>query len=385
MVDITLPRLHARGVKPLDFIDDALADLEARGLRRVLSGPLDKTVVNVCSNDYLGLTRHPALAEAAARHGAGAGAARLIGADLAVHRRLESRLATFKGTEAALLFSTGYHANVGTIAALVGRGDVILSDALNHASIIDGCRLSRAHVEVYAHCDVADLERKLVASAGARRRLIVTDSVFGMDGDCAPLRHIAALARRYDALTFADEAHATGVFGERGRGWVAECGAAIDVQVSTLGKALGCFGAAVLGERRLVDYLVNRARTFVFTTALPPAIAAAAHAAVDIVDSDEGDRLRRELADRSRALRAALGVRAPAGTGPIAPLIVDDAERAVDASRALLARGFFVQAIRPPTVPTSRLRFAASATLERADIARLGAALAELDLQKEAA
>lgn len=366
------------------------------GLLRVLresAGPVDRWVVVdgrrallLCSNNYLGLANHPALAEAAARaareYGVGAGASRLISGSLPLHSALESRLATLKGTEAALLFPTGYLANIGAITALVGRGDAIFSDALNHASIIDGCRLSGATVHVYPHRDTAALATAL-ASCDARRRLIVTDSVFSMDGDHAPLDEICALAETHDAMVMVDEAHATGVFGATGAGLVEALGlhGRVTVQMGTLGKALGCAGAFIAARRDVVDLLVNRARSFIYTTALPPPVVAAAAAALDIV-AREPER-RAELLRRSADLRArltALRLHVPPGEGPIVPVIIGESEDAMRCSRTLLDLGVFVQAIRPPTVPrgTARLRVTLMATHDDADLAYATNAFAAL-------
>jgi 8-amino-7-oxononanoate synthase len=367
----------ARGT--LGWIDAELAALETKGLRRSLE-PLasaqgavvtvgGRALVNLCSNDYLGLAGDPRLrraaAEAAEAEGAGSGAARLVAGDLAVHGRLERALAAFEGTEAALLFNSGYHANAGVPAALVGRDDAIFSDVLNHASIIDGCLLSRAEVLRYRHGDVDELDR-LLARTRARRKLVVTDTIFGMDGDAAPLAEIAGACERHGAMLYVDEAHATGVLGPNGAGLVDALGlgARVDVRMGTLGKALGSFGAHVAGERRLVELLVSRARTFVFTTALPPAACGAALAALEIVRGEPERRARvHALAARAKAGLARLGFDLSRVVAPILPVVLGTEERALAASRALRQRGFFVRAIRPPTVPrgTSRLRVALSA------------------------
>jgi 8-amino-7-oxononanoate synthase len=384
----------------LDWIPAELAALEAKGLRRSLEplqtqqGPVvevdGRRLVNLCSNDYLALAGDPRLkraaAEASQREGAGAGAARLVAGDLPVHGELERRLARLKGTEAALLFSSGYHANAGVVGALVGRGDAVFSDELNHASIIDGCLLSRAEVQRYGHGDVAGLARLLAASP-ARRKLVVTDAVFGMDGDAAPLGEIAALCERHGAMLYVDEAHATGVLGERGAGLAEATGLAdrVDVSMGTLGKALGSFGAFVAGSRALCDWLTSRARTFVFTTALPPSACGAALAALDVLETDLPRRRRlRDLSVRMRDGLEWLGFPMKGVVAPIFPVILGDEARALDASRRLRERGFFVRAIRPPTVPrgTSRLRVSLTAghTAEQVDgfLATLKEVLGEL-------
>jgi 8-amino-7-oxononanoate synthase len=333
------------------------------------------------------LANHPALIEAAARaahdYGVGAGASRLISGSLTIHRDLESRLAELKRTEAALLFPSGYQANIGAITALVGRGDAIFSDALNHASIIDGCRLSGARVSVYEHADVGALRRLLQRGEPARRRLIVTDSVFSMDGDHAPLAELVAVAEEHDAMLMVDEAHATGVFGPNGGGLVdaLDLHGRVTVQMGTLGKALGAAGAFVAGSRELIALLVNRARSFVYSTALAPPTVAAAAAALEIVKREPERRAR--LAAQAAAFRrtlAELGLEVPAGEGPILPVIAGASERALEWSRVLLDDGVFVQGIRPPTVPpgTARLRVTVMATHTDGDLTAAARAFARL-------
>jgi 8-amino-7-oxononanoate synthase len=372
-----------------DILGRELAALDAQGLRRTLrlvGSPqgavidLDgRSVLNFSSNNYLGLAHHPAL-RVTSDQGVGAGASRLIVGNLRAHRDLENALAAFHGTDSALLFSTGYQANLGVLQALAGPDDVIHSDRLNHASIIDGCRLSGARVEVYAHADVDDLERRLATTPG-RRRFVVTDTVFSMDGDRAPLREIRAACDRFDAYLVVDEAHATGVVGPGGRGVAADLDVRPDVHMATLGKALGTFGAYVTGSGTLVDFLANRARSFIFTTAPPPGLARAARAALAVAGGDEGDRLRDALRSRIAEIRRGLADRAllapGAGTTPIFPILVGDERRALTATRALLARGIYAQAIRPPTVPpgTTRLRISVMATHSPEHIAALLAAL----------
>ncbi len=363
----------------LEWIGAGLDALSANGLRRSLEplGPAQgpevmvagRRLVNLCSNDYLGLANDPRLrraaAEAAEAGGAGAGAARLVAGDLPIHGRLEEALARTKRTEAALLFNSGYHANAGVPPALVGRGDAIFSDALNHASIVDGALLSRAELVRYRHCDMGELE-ELLARSKARRRLVVTDSVFGMDGDAAPLREIADLCDRHGAMLYVDEAHATGVMGPTGGGLAEALGVGdrVDVHMGTLGKALGSFGAYVAGSRPLVDWLVSKARTFVFTTALPPAACGAALAALEVLRAEPARRDRLQaLAGRMKAGLERLGFTLFGVVAPIFPVVLGSEERALAASRALRERGFFVRAIRPPTVPrgTSRLRVSLTA------------------------
>ena len=323
------------------------------------------------SNNYLGLANHPALKRAAQeaieRYGCGSGASRLISGSMAVHHELENRLAALKKTEAALVFPTGYHANIGVLAALMGPDDTILSDSLNHASIIDGCRLSRADTRVYRHADTEHLGELLKACPATGQRLIVTDSVFSMDGDLAPLTEIIALARQYDAWVMVDEAHATGVFGSHGGGLVEELGLTeeVDIQMGTLGKALGCVGAFVAGSHELIDWLVNRARSFIYTTAIPPAVAASVLAALDIVEQEPERRQRlwantRVLADGLRSLGYTLGTT----HSQILPVIIGEACETMSVAAAILQRGVFAHGIRPPTVPegTSRIRVTPMAT-----------------------
>jgi 8-amino-7-oxononanoate synthase len=380
----------------LSWIDAELDQLEKRGLRRSLEplggaqGPVitmdGQRLVNLCSNDYLGLASDGRLVHAAIvateREGAGAGAARLVSGDLPVHGALERRLATFKGTEAALLFSSGYHANVGVLAALVDRDDEIFSDRLNHASIVDGCRLALAKTHRYPHCDVDALARLLAAST-ARRKLVVTDAVFGMDGDAAPLAAIAELCERHGAMLYVDEAHATGVLGPSGAGLCEAEGVtdAVDVVMGTLGKAVGSFGAFVAGSRRLVEWLTSRARTFVFTTALPPGACGAAMAALDVIADEPARRERlHRLARRVREELAAMGFDMSRVVAPIFPVVLGDEATALEASRRLRARGYFVRAIRPPTVPagTSRLRVSVTAAHDEAQVDGFLAALVEV-------
>jgi 8-amino-7-oxononanoate synthase len=353
---------------PLRWIGEDLAELDRLGLRRRLvtrEGPQSSHIrvdghalVNFGSNDYLGLAADQRLAtaaaEAAKREGWGAGASPLVLGHDAIHEQLERRLAEFEGTEAALFFPSGFAANMGTIAALVGPGDVVYTDRKNHASLLDGCRLSRADVRAYAHADVGQLTRLLSRAGGYRRRLVVTDSLFSMDGDLAPLVELADLASRFDAMLLIDEAHATGVFGRRGRGVAEHLGVEdrVHVRIGTLSKALGSIGGFVAGSRPLIDWLVNRARPYVFSTALPAAVAAAALAAMVIV-RDEPER-RVALYQRAARLRDALsqqGWNTGRSASQIIPVVVGQPDRALHFASALRARGFFVPAIRPPTVP----------------------------------
>jgi glycine C-acetyltransferase/8-amino-7-oxononanoate synthase len=379
-----------------------LAELRDRGLYRrlrLIEGPQGtqvllggKQVLLLCSNNYLGLADHQqvreAAAEAAIRWGAGAGASRLISGNMEPHRRLEGRLARFKGYESALLFGSGYLANTGTIAALAGKGEVVFSDELNHASIIDGCRLAGAETFVYRHADLEHLAWGL-RRAGGRAALIVSDGIFSMDGDVAPLPGLLELAREHGARLMVDEAHATGAVGPGGRGSVAAAGLSgeVDVVVGTLGKSLGSYGAYVCADTEVVDYLVNRARPFVFSTALPPASVAAAGAALELLEAEplRVDRLQSNAAVL-RAGLAAEGLSSEGSETQIVPLEVGDAGRTMELCELILQRGVFAQGIRPPTVPegSSRLRFTVMAThtpQELGDAARVvGAAAREIGL-----
>jgi 8-amino-7-oxononanoate synthase len=373
-------------------LEARLGELEGLGLRRrtrLVSGPqgphvvLDgKPVLMLCSNNYLGLADHPrvreAAAEAATRWGVGAGASRLVSGTMTIHRRLEERLAGFKRRQAALLFGSGFLANAGVIAALARPGDVVFSDELNDASIIDGCRLSRAEVFVYDHLDVEHLAWG-IGKAEGRGALIATDSVFPTDGDVAPLPEIVELAQRRRIRLLVDEAHGTGALGPGGRGALAETGLEdqVDVIVGSLGKALGSYGAFVACDRTTSDYLVNAARTFSFSTALPPPAVAGALAALSLLEQ------RPELVARLQANAAALrselkreGFEIEDARTPIVPIVIGDATLTVEVCERALERGVFGQAVRPPTVPpmTSRLRLAVMASHraeELRDAARL--------------
>jgi 8-amino-7-oxononanoate synthase len=383
-----------------DFLA-ALGQIDAAGLRRrlrTIDGAQDarividgRSVVCLCSNNYLGLAHHPALVEAAARaardFGVGAGASRLISGNMRLHEELEQRLARLKGVEACLLFNSGYHANIGTIGALMAEGDAVFSDALNHASIIDGCRLSRAAVHVYAHADVAALEEQLRGVA-ARRKLIVTDSIFSMDGDAAPLREICDVAERHGAMVMIDEAHATGVTGPRGAGLADALGLQhrVGVQMGTLGKALGSFGAYVAGSQALIDYLINTSRPLIFTTALPPPVVAAALAALDIVEREP--QRRAAVRSRARRLRGGLhdaGFGVDVSDAHVIPVMIGDSLATMRTSAALLEHGVFAHGIRPPTVPvgTARIRATVMATHTDSDIDASVAAFMRVAEKKE--
>jgi glycine C-acetyltransferase/8-amino-7-oxononanoate synthase len=382
-------------------IAERLAELEQLGLTRrlrMVSGPQGPTVLLdgrpvllLCSNNYLGLADHPRVREAAAdaamRWGVGAGASRLVSGTMTIHRRLEERLAEFERSEACLLFGSGYLANLGVIGALSGPGTTVFSDELNHASIIDGCRLSRAEVVVYRHRDVEHLEWSMRRHPGRREeqggQLIVTDSVFSMDGDVAPLEDIAELAGLHGARLVVDEAHATGNLGPDGRGAVAEAGLEdeVDVLIGTLGKALGSYGAYACASAEIVRYLINTARPLIFSTAPAPPAVAGALAALDLLE-ERPHRVQR-LRSNARALRselAAQGFPVAEGEMHIVPLIVGDERAAMRLCQEAIERGVFAQAIRPPTVPegTARLRLAAMASHTPAELQTAACVLGEV-------
>ena len=372
------------------FLADELARRDDAGLLRTLR-PLERDgcwvvaeggrrLLDLSSNDYLGLSCHPTVVDAAARAArrrSGATASRLIVGTDGRYAALEEKLADFQGTEAALVFGSGYLANVGAISCLVGPEDAVLSDSLNHASIIDGCRLSRAAIHRYEHRDLDQLEAMLrrAEQAGARRKLIVTETVFSMSGDVAPLAEIVELKERYGAALLVDEAHADGVFGPRGEGYAHKLGVAeqVDLHLGTFGKAFGAYGAYIAGSSLWIDYLTNAARSFVFTTALPPAVIGAVDAALEVIRDADGLRATLlENAARFRSRLQALGLETCGSSTQIVPLVIGESETALAVSQALEAAGVLVVAIRPPTVPrrTARLRFSVTALHGRADLDR---------------
>ena len=400
------PGVSAKSQQPTDkwaFLARGLSEIRERGLARSVrdmqSGPgprvefAGRKVLLMASNDYLGLANDPKVKERAARAllqwGTGSGGSRLTTGSMTLHGELEARLAAFKKTEAALLFNTGYMANVGVITALCGRGDVIFSDELNHASIIDGCRQSRAEVVVYRHNDMADLEEKARKHIG-RRGLIVSDSVFSMDGDVVPLAELCRIADAYGFLSMIDEAHATGVVGETGHGVTELCGCRPDIVVGTLSKALGSEGGFVCANAQLVEYFVNRARSFIFSTALPAACVAAALASLDILEREPKrvQGLRENVAFFCSTLKG-LGVAATSESA-IVPLIVGDERRATRAAELLLEQGILVSAIRYPSVArgsarlssvargSARLRATVRADHSREDLARAANGIARV-------
>ena len=363
-----------------------------RSLRIVEGGQGPKVNIDgnesllLCSNNYLGIAEHPALVErmivATQKYGAGSGASRLVSGTMTTHAALEERIASFKGTAAALLFNSGYSANTGILQGLFGPDDVIFSDELNHASIIDGCRLARARTIVYPHCDVEALAELMAEEKPQRkgRWLIVTDGVFSMDGDKAPLAELCDLKEEYDALLMVDDAHGTGVLGQEGRGTgeFFSCLERIDLHMGTLGKALGCAGAYLAAEQVVIDTLINNSRSFIFSTSLPPGVPAAAMAAFDLVDSEEGRVLRDKLEQNRRQLAGLLtdgGMDLLGSTTQIIPVLSKDPEPTMKMTARLLENGIFLQGIRPPTVAQGlcRLRATVMASHDTADLERAAA------------
>ena len=373
-----------------------------RELRRVDSPPDTRiqaggrTLLNFSSNDYLGLANEPQLKEAAVRavekFGAGSGAARLMSGSLAPHHELEETLAAFKGTAAALSFSSGYTTALGTIGALAGKDDVIILDKLVHACVVDAARLSGATLRIFAHNDLNDLEKKLKWAAtrsrqpspAARHTLIVTESVFSMDGDAAPLAEIVALKERHGAWLMVDEAHATGLYGKNRRGLAEACGVSdrIEIQMGTLGKAVGAAGGYICGSRELADYLVSRARSFIFSTAPVPAAAAAATAGIRLIQSTAGEDRRNHLFDRIQELNPPSAIRHPQFQSAIIPIRIGDEAAAAAAAAGLREQGFFVPAVRFPTVARgrARLRISLTAAHTPTDVSELATALEQFQV-----
>lgn len=372
----------------LDFRKELL-DLQEKGLRRslrVMESPSDswividgKKVLNLSSNNYLDLANDQRIKDAAIKavekYGCGSGASRLVCGNMKLHNELENKLAQFKSVEACLVFNSGYNANVGIISALVDRGDIVFCDRLNHASIIDGIILSRAELKRYPHKDISSLESLLKKSKGSAKKLIITDSVFSMDGDIAPLADLISLARKYNCLLMIDEAHATGVLGENGRGALEHLGLEDAkenlVQMGTLSKAIGGFGAYVCGTKYLIEYLINKSRAFIYTTSLPPAVIAADIKALEIAQG--GKELRIKLRGNIRFFKSrlkSLGFDVIAEETPIIPLIIKDSKLTMEFSKILFDEGVFAQGIRPPTVArgSARLRITLMATHKKDDL-----------------
>jgi glycine C-acetyltransferase len=382
-----MPRPHMPS--PLAFLDDELAALRAQGLYRwprELQGeqaPVcvydGRRVINLCSNNYLGLANHPRLKDAARRaletYGVGSGAVRTIAGNMEIHQALERRLAEFKRTEATLLYQSGFAANAGTVSALLGKEDVVVSDELNHASIIDGCRLSGAARKIYPHKDLPGARRCLEEARGARRVLLITDGVFSMDGDLAPLPELCALAREFGAIMMVDDAHASGVVGAGGRGTIEHFGVhgMVDIQVGTLSKAWACLGGYVAGNRPLIEFLMQRARPLLFSTSHPPSVAATALAALDLIE--EHPDLIERLWENTRFFKAGLreiGFDTGASETPITPLMIGDEGQAMLFSDRVFERGMFALGIAYPTVPRgkARVRTIVTAGHTRDDLSR---------------
>jgi 8-amino-7-oxononanoate synthase len=383
------------------FLKRWLNDIDLQGRyrqRRTVESPQASEIlvdgrwlVNFCSNDYLGLANHPAVIAAlqrgASAFGVGAGAAHLVCGHGGPHQALEEELAAFMNRDRALLFSTGYMANMGVISALLGRGDAVFEDRLNHASLLDGARLSGARLHRYGHAEPARLQG-LLSGTSADQALIATDGVFSMDGDLAPVDELAVLAKQHDAWLMIDDAHGLGVLGENGRGLLEVTGHSQDevpIVVGTLGKAFGTFGAFVAGSDDLIEYLVQRARTYIYTTALPPAIAEATRSSLRLVKEESWRRDR--LAARIRQFRQGaehLGLKLMDSISPIQPLVIGDNRSAIEASDQLRASGFWVSAIRPPTVPdgTARLRITVTSMHTEDQVDRLLEAMSRLPMIK---
>ncbi len=372
---------------PLKYLSDELENLKQQGLYRklrVLEGEQlphatfdHKSVVNLSSNNYLGLTTHPKLRQAAIdavrKYGAGSGSVRTIAGTMELHMELERRLAAFKNVEAVVVFQSGFSANAGTVSAILTKEDAIISDELNHASIIDGARLSRATIKVFPHKDV-DAARKIMKELPAgQRKLLITDGVFSMDGDLGPLPDLCAVAEEFGAIMMVDDAHASGVFGREGRGTVDHfnCHGRVDIQVGTLSKAIGALGGYVAGTKAFIEFLYHRARPFLFSTSHPPAVAAACLAAVDVLETEP--QWMEKLWDNTRFFKAGLqrlGFNTGRSESPITPVIVGEAAQAMEMSDKLFERGVFAQGIGFPTVPRgqARLRTIVEATHSREDL-----------------
>jgi glycine C-acetyltransferase len=376
----------------LQYLHDALEDLKAKHLylrMKVLEGeqkPIaifdGKEVINLSSNNYLGLTTNPKLRRAAIeairKFGVGSGAVRSIAGTMSAHVALEEQIARFKKVEACVVFQSGFTANAGTVSAILGKDDLIISDELNHASIIDGCRLSKATIKVFKHKDTADCERVLKETENWNgKKLLVTDGVFSMDGDIADLPALCALAEKYNCIMMVDDAHSSGVLGNRGRGTIdhLNCHGRVDIQVGTLSKAIGSIGGYVCGSRDLIDFLHHRGRPFIFSTSHPPSVTATCQAAFELLDSEAGDRLIKKLWSNTKFFKRKLkklGFNTGKSETPIVPIMIGDAAKAFEFSRELFAEGVFVGAIGFPTVPEgkARLRAIVTASHKRSDLER---------------
>ena len=376
----------------MEFLRHAIEEMKAKNLYfrlKILEGEQKpvaifdgKEVVNLSSNNYLGLTTHPKLRRAAIdairKFGVGSGAVRTIAGTMKMHMELEEQIARFKQAEACVVFQSGFAANAGTVSAILGKDDLIISDELNHASIIDGCRLSRASIKIFKHKDAADCERVLRETENWNgRKLLITDGVFSMDGDIADLPALCGLAEKYNCIMMVDDAHASGVLGSRGRGTVDHhgCHGRVDIQVGTLSKAIGSIGGYVCGSRDLIDFLYQRARPFLFSTSHPPSVTATCQAAFELLDSEAGEKLIKKLWSNTKFFKRRLkklGFSTGRSETPITPILVGDAGKAFEFSRALFAEGVFAGALGFPTVPEgkARLRTIITATHKRADLER---------------
>jgi glycine C-acetyltransferase len=385
---------------PLQYVSETLQDLRSKGVApklRVLEGEQKsvcvfdgREVINLASNNYLGLTSHKALRKAAIeavrKLGVGAGAVRTIAGTMKLHMDLEEQIAKFKHTEACVVFQSGFTANAGTVSAVLGKDDMIISDELNHASIIDGARLSKATIKVFKHKDVADCERILQENAAfAGKKLIISDGVFSMDGDIAPLPALCDLAEKYNCIMMVDDAHSSGVLGRSGRGTVDhfDCHGRVHIQVGTLSKAIGSMGGYVCGSRELIDFLYLRARPFLFSTSHPPATAAACQAAFTLLDSAAGEKLLKKLWANTKFLKRELkkrGFQFQASETPIIPIHVGDAAKAFEFSQKLFEAGVFAPAVGYPTVGEgkARLRAIVSAAHKREHLMKAADILLEV-------
>ena len=376
----------------LAYLRDAIEELKAKNQYfhlRVLDGeqkPIatfdGKEVINLSSNNYLGLTTNPKLRKAAIeatrKYGVGSGAVRTITGTMKIHMELEEQIARFKKVEACVVFQSGFTANAGTVSAILGKEDLIISDELNHASIIDGCRLSRATIKVFKHKDLADCERVLKETENwPGKKLLITDGVFSMEGDIADLPALCELAERFNCIMMVDDAHSSGVLGARGRGTIDHCGVhgRVDIQVGTLSKAIGAIGGYVCGSKDLIEFLYHRARPFLFSTSHPPSVTATCQAAFELLDSEAGEKLIKKLWSNTKFFKRKLkklGFKTGASETPITPILVGDAGKAFEFSRELFAEGVLAMAIGFPTVPEgkARLRTIVTATHKRADLER---------------
>lgn len=387
---MTTPAVSPQGRTQLRFLHDALEDLKSKHLYfhlKVLEGEQKpvavfdgKEVINLSSNNYLGLATHPKLRraaiEATRKYGVGSGAVRTIAGTMKSHMQLEEQIARFKRVEACVVFQSGFTANSGTVSAILGKEDLIISDELNHASIIDGCRLSRATITVFKHKDYADCERVLQETRDwPGKKLLISDGVFSMDGDIANLPALCDLAEKYNCIMMVDDAHASGVLGSRGRGTIDHFGVhgRVDIQVGTLSKAIGSLGGYICGSRDLIDFLYHRGRPFLFSTSHPPSVTATCQAAFELLDSEVGDKLTKKLWSNTKFFKRGLkklGFDTGTSETPITPIMVGDAAKAFQFSRDLFDEGVFACAIGYPTVPEgkARLRTIVTAAHKRADL-----------------